>query len=106
MATHLGEMNSPRIAFASAKTQEGVQEMMEQVLETYDKWNRRISTGMLNDWLRKFKKLDNLPVDSGNELKIRYIVQAKVRPPTFVIFVNNKELFKANYLRFLRANLV
>lgn len=61
---------------------------------------------MLNDWLKKFKKLDNLPTDSGNQLKIRYVVQAKSRPPTFILFVNNKELFKANYLRFLRSNLV
>lgn len=79
---------------------------MDAVLKVYERWNRRISTGLLNDWLRRFKKLDNLPVDGNNQLKIRYVVQAKSRPPTFVAFVNNNQLFKENYLRFMRGNLV
>jgi len=38
-------------------------ELMDNIITTYDKWNGRISTGLLNDWLDKFKKLDNLPKD-------------------------------------------
>ena len=70
---------------------------MESVLKMYDQWNLRISTGMLNNWLEKFSKLDNLPKDGCENLKIRFVVQAKVRPPTFIVFVNNKELMKGNY---------
>ena len=47
----------------SAKLNIGLNEMMDGIITAYDKWNTRISTGMLNDWLSMFKKLDNLPKD-------------------------------------------
>jgi GTP-binding protein len=78
------------VVYISVKTNEGVDRLMDEVLKIYERWNCRVSTGLLNDWLRRFKKLDNLPIDGNNQLKVRYIVQAKVRPPTFVAFVNNK----------------
>lgn len=40
-----------------------IDQMMDKIVTTYDKWNKRISTGLLNNWLEKFKKLDNLPKD-------------------------------------------
>jgi GTP-binding protein len=49
--------------------------------------------------------LDNLPKDEERTLKINYIIQAKVRPPHFIIFVNNKLIFKNNYMRFLMKNI-
>ncbi len=51
------------ITFVSAKLNEGIDTMIDNIILTYDKWNSRISTGLLNDWLDKFKKLDNLPKD-------------------------------------------
>lgn len=84
---------------------DGVDLMLDKIITAYDKWNTRISTGMLNNWLYKFKKLDNLPKDHEMTLKINYLLQAKVRPPHFVFFVNNKKLFKDNYLRFVTDNL-
>lgn len=82
-----------------------IDHMMDKIITTYDKWNKRVSTGLLNNWLEKFKKLDNLPKDSECTLKINYIIQARVRPPNFIIFVNKKEIFKPNYMRFLLRNL-
>ena len=79
--------------------------MIDSIINTYDKWNTRISTGMLNNWLEKFKKLDNLPKDSEATLRINYLIQARVRPPHFIFFVNNKKLFKDNYMRFLTENI-
>lgn len=79
--------------------------MMDGIINAYDKWNSRISTGMLNDWLTKFKKLDNLPKDKEMTLKINYLIQARVRPPHFIFFVNSKNIFKDNYLRFLTENM-
>ena len=78
---------------------------MDNIILTYDKWNSRISTGLINNWLENFKKLDNLPKDREMTLKINYIIQAKVRPPHFIFFVNSKSLFKDNYLRFVSQNL-
>jgi GTP-binding protein len=93
------------IVFVSAKMNEGIDTMLDSVIFTYDKWNTRISTGMLNDWLQKFKKLDNLPKDDEMTLRINYVIQALVRPPHFIFFVNNRKLFKDNYLRFVTDNL-
>jgi len=47
--------------------------LMDNVVGVYDKWNTRISTGLLNDWLNKFKKLQNLPISDGDRLRIRFI---------------------------------
>lgn len=49
------------IVFMSVKLNTGINEMLDSVITAYDKWNTRISTGLLNNWLEKFKKLDNLP---------------------------------------------
>ncbi len=68
--------------------------MMDKIITSYDKWNTRISTGLLNDWLQNFKKIDNLPKDEQHSLKINYLIQARVRPPLFIFFVNTKGLFK------------
>lgn len=54
-------LNGHPIVFISAKMRLGMGDMMDGIINAYDKWNSRISTGLLNDWLAKFKKLDNLP---------------------------------------------
>ena len=74
-------------------------------MTSYDKWNRRISTGLLNDWLDRFKKLQQLPKDQERSLKINYLMQARVRPPHFVCFINSKKRFEGHYERFLLRNL-
>ncbi len=51
------------IVFVSAKLNDGIDNMIDNIITAYDKWNSRISTGLLNNWLQKFKKLDNLPKD-------------------------------------------
>lgn len=93
------------IVFVSAKLNEGIDTLIDNVIFAYDKWNSRISTGLLNDWLDKFKKLDNLPKDGENTLKINFLLQARVRPPHIIFFVNNKKMFKNNYMRFVTDNI-
>lgn len=83
----------------------GLEEMMDRIITCYDKWNLRISTGLLNDWLDKFKKLENLPKDHDHALKINYLIQARVRPPHFIFFVNSKGIFLKHYERFILRNL-
>lgn len=64
-----------------------------------------INLGMMNDWLRQFKKLHNLPQHNGVQLNIRFISQVKARPPTFTLFVNNTELFDDDYQKFMKSKL-
>ena len=52
---------------------------MDKIIITYDKWNMRISTGLLNDWLDNFKKLENIPKDDkGHTFRLNYMIQARV----------------------------
>lgn len=93
------------MVFLSAKECSRINDFMDLVLTTYTKWNRRISTGHLNRWLSAFKKVQNLPSGGGEKLNIKYMAQIKSRPPTFYIYVNNKELMKDNYLKKFRNAL-
>ena len=54
---NLGELHGNPLVFISAKMGTGLEEMMDRIIISYDKWNTRIPTGLLNDWLDKFKKL-------------------------------------------------
>jgi GTP-binding protein len=60
---NLGGLHGHPIVFVSAKMLLNIDNLMDKIITTYDKWNKRISTGLLNNWLEKFKKLDNLPKD-------------------------------------------
>jgi GTP-binding protein len=90
---HLGELHGDPFVFISAKIGFGMPELLEKVISSYDKWNTRISTGLLNNWLEKFKKLQQMPRDNEHTLKINYLIQARVRPPHFVFFLNSRDLF-------------
>ena len=89
----MGYLHGDPLVFVSAKLNMGLPELLSKVVTGYDKWNTRISTGMLNDWLNNFKKLQELPKDNEHMLKINYLIQARVRPPHFIFFLNSKKLF-------------
>jgi GTP-binding protein len=80
---------------------------MTEVLRVYEKWNTRVSTGLLNKWLHEFSKIQRMPTDTqtGKKLKMRYLMQIKTRPPTFFLFVNNKRLMTDNYEQFIRNSI-
>ena len=65
----------------------------------------RITTGMLNDVLAYATTRVQPPSDKGKRLKIYYITQPSTKPPTFVVFVNNKELFHFSYQRYLENQI-
>lgn len=71
----------------------------------YEKWNTRVSTGLLNKWSYQFQRVQKMPTDMGRTLKIRYIMQIKTRPPTFFVYTNDKNLMDANFERFLRNSI-
>lgn len=87
------------LVVTSASTKYNIRKLLNEVLELYEKWNTRISTGVLNRWLESFKKVQNMPTEAGELLKIKYVAQIKSRPPTFYMFVNDRSLMKENYMK-------
>lgn len=89
------------ILFISAKTGQRVNKLFEMINMVANQNAMRISTAMLNEVINEAIALVQPPTDKGRRLKILYITQASTKPPTFVIFVNSKELFHFSYERYL-----
>lgn len=85
----------------SGATGQGLDRLMEAIIATHEVWNRRIATGRLNRWLLSAVEQSPPPAVSGRRIKIRYMTQAKSRPPHFVIFGNQLDELPASYERFL-----
>ena len=94
-------MNYAPIIFISAKTGQRVHKLFEMINNVANQNAMRISTAMLNEVINEAIAVVQPPSDKGKRLKIMYITQATTKPPTFVIFVNDKELFHFSYERYL-----
>ena len=99
--TALSYMPYAPILFVSAKTGQRVVKLFEHINYVNDQASLRISTGMLNDVLADATTRVQPPTDKGKRLKIYYITQTAVKPPEFVIFVNDAELFHFSYQRYI-----
>lgn len=97
----LAYMTYAPILFISAKTGQRVGKLLEHINYVNEQAKLRISTGMLNDMLGEATAKVQPPSDKGKRLKIYYMTQAGIAPPTFVIFVNNAELFHFSYQRYI-----
>ncbi len=97
----LGYMTYAPILFISAMTGQRVGKLFEQINYVHNQTNTRISTGMLNDVLADAVSRVQPPSDKGRRLKIYYMTQVSVAPPTFVIFANSVELFHFSYQRYI-----
>ncbi len=93
------------ILFISAKTGQRVNNLFELIEEVNTQNMMRISTGMLNDVLAYATARVQPPTDKGKRLKIYYITQASIKPPTFVLFVNDAELFHFSYQRYIENQI-
>ncbi len=93
------------IIFISAKTGQRVDKIFEMAKYVANQSAMRVSTGMLNDVLNDATSRVQPPSDKGKRLKIFYITQASVKPPTFVIFVNDKKLAHFSYIRYLENQM-
>ena len=94
-------MSYAPILFISAKTGQRLDNLFELITFVNDQNSVRISTGKLNDVLAMATARVQPPTDKGRRLKIYYITQASTRPPTFVCFVNKKDLFHYSYQRYI-----
>jgi len=93
------------ILFVSAKTKQRVQKILPKVTEVAESHSMRISTSVLNDVINDAISTNPPPADKGKKLKIKYATQVAVKPPSFVIFVNDKELMHFSYERYLDNKL-
>lgn len=97
----LGYMPYAPIIYVSAMTGQRVTNLFEHIDYVYNQSVTRITTGMLNDVLRDAMIRVQPPSDKGKRLKIYYMTQIGIKPPTFVIFCNNAELFHFSYQRYI-----
>ena len=101
----LSYMTYAPVVFISALTGQRVERLFELVNYVNDQAAMRITTGMLNDLLSDATTRVQPPTDKGRRLKIYYMTQAAVRPPTFVCFCNDAELFHFSYQRYLENQI-
>ena len=99
--TALAYMPYAPIVYVSALTGQRVANIYEMIVNVYSEARKRITTGMLNDLLNDAMTRVQPPSDKGKRLKIYYMTQTSVAPPTFVIFCNSEELFHFSYRRYL-----
>jgi len=99
--TSLAYMPYAPIVYVSALTGQRINTLFDHIKYVYNQSTTRISTGMLNDVLAEATMKVQPPSDKGKRLKIYYMTQVSVAPPTFVIFCNNAELFHFSYQRYI-----
>ena len=101
----LSFMPYAEIVFISAKTGQRVDRLFDVIDAVIDSCSRRVATGVLNEILSESVALQQPPADKGKRLKIFYMTQASVKPPTFVMFINDRELMHFSYQRYIENRI-
>jgi GTP-binding protein len=101
----LAYMPYAEIIFISAETGQRLGKLFEVVEVVIQNQNLRVATGVLNEIMMEATALQQPPSDKGKRLKLFYITQVSVKPPTFVIFVNDKELMHFSYTRYIENKI-
>lgn len=91
--------------FISAKTGQRLEKLYESIDVVIENHALRVATGVLNEIMTEAVAMQQPPADKGKRLRLYYITQVSVKPPTFVIFVNSKELMHFSYLRYLENRI-
>ncbi|TDX63124.1 GTP-binding protein [Methylosinus sp. sav-2] len=101
----LPQIKGAPVVAVSGVTGYGLDKLMHAILDAHEVWNRRISTARLNRWLESAIDETPPPAVSGRRIKIRYMTQAKARPPHFILFGNQLDELPTSYQRFLTNGL-
>ena len=97
----LPQLRGAPLVTVSAKTGRGLDRLHGAILRAYDVWNRRVSTAQLNRWLTGMLEAHPPPAPQGKRIKLRYMTQAKTRPPGFVVMCSHPDKVPESYNRYL-----
>ncbi|WP_306044841.1 ribosome biogenesis GTPase Der [Nioella sp. MMSF_3534] len=97
----LPQLRGAPLVTVSAKTGRGLDRLQQAIVRSYDVWNRRVPTATLNRWLQGMVEAHPPPAPSGRRIKLRYMTQAKTRPPGFVVMCSMPEKLPESYSRYL-----
>ncbi|MCH5249377.1 MAG: ribosome biogenesis GTPase Der [Lachnospiraceae bacterium] len=101
----LSFMSYAEVTFISAVTGQRLHKLYELIDAVYENHAMRVATGVLNEILTEAVAMQQPPSDKGKRLRLYYITQVSVKPPTFVIFVNDKELMHFSYTRYIENQI-
>lgn len=101
----LSYMPYAEMMFVSAQTGQRLPKLFEMIDMVLENQSQRVQTGVLNEIMSEAVALQQPPSDKGKRLKLYYITQVSIKPPTFVIFVNDKELMHFSYTRYLENKI-
>lgn len=106
LETSLNQLAGVPTVTISALKKEGLDKLMSAVLKVYNRWNKRIPTAPLNKWFEQVQEQNPAPLGKNKRrIKLKYITQAKARPPSFFIFSSNPDGLPESYLRYLTNSL-
>jgi len=97
----LSQVKGLPVLTVSAATGKGIDTLIQVAFETRDAWSRRVGTGELNRWFEKAVDANPPPAPGGKRIKLRYLTQAKTRPPGFVLFGTRVDQLPMSYQRYL-----
>jgi len=97
----LPQLRGAPLVTVSAKTGKGIDRLHEAILKAHRTWNRRVPTAQLNRWLAGMIEMHPPPAPNGRRIKLRYMTQAKSRPPGFVVMCSQPDKMPASYSRYL-----
>ena len=101
----LSFMPYAEIMYVSAETGQRLNKLYDMIDMVIENQTLRVATGVLNEIMTEAVAMQQPPSDKGKRLKLYYITQVAVKPPSFVIFVNNKELMHFSYTRYLENKI-
>jgi GTP-binding protein len=99
--TLLPQLRGAPLVTVSARTGKGLDKLQQAIMRAHDVWNRRVTTAQLNRWLVGMLEQHPPPAPGGKRIKLRYITQAKTRPPAFVVMTSHPDLMPESYKRYL-----
>jgi len=99
--TSLTQLEGVPLVTVSGATGQGLEKLMEAVFRIHALWNKRVPTSVLNDWLAAVQERHPPPLVAGRRLKLRYMTQANIRPPTFALFASKPGALPDSYRRYL-----